>query len=409
MLELLQEIYQRPDFWAFVTIPLVSAFVGWFTNWIAIEMTFWPLEFIGYKPLRLGWQGIIPSKAVKMAGIVVDNTLAKLASLSELFQQMEPEKIAEHITKSINERVEEYVDEIMMERNAVLWENLPLMVKRRVYQRVRRQLPVMMDNIVEDMAQNIEDLVDLKQMVVKLLGDDKALVVRVFKECGSEELRFVVNSGIWFGFLFGLIQMAVYYFYPANWVLPFFGFIVGYATNWLALNLIFRPLDPMKVGPFTFQGLFLRRKLEVAEKFSEISTLEVVNLKNVMREVLFGPRSDRTKAIIKRHMRPLLESGVVRTAVQLTLGAEGYANLKHIVAEKAAAMSMDPLSDAKFSRERSSIIHDIFRRRMSAMSNAEFQDLLRPAFQEDEWILIMLGAVLGMAAGWVQLVVMFAA
>ncbi|HCT41783.1 MAG TPA: hypothetical protein DF427_11660 [Moraxellaceae bacterium] len=407
MHDFLLTIWNRPDFWSFVAIPFVAAAVGWFTNWIAIEMTFWPLEFVGYKKLRLGWQGIIPAKAEKMAGIVVDNTMAKLASLSELFQQMEPEKIAAHISKSIMERIDDYVDEIMSERNAVMWDNMPLMVKRRVYARVRRQLPSIMDNMVDDMAENIEELVDLKQMVVKLLSRDKALMVRVFKDVGDVELRFVVNSGLWFGFLFGFVQMWAWAVYPEPWVMPFSGFLVGYATNWLALNLIFRPLEPVKVGPFTVHGLFLRRKFEVADKFALISTQEVINLKNLMNEVLTGPRSDRTRAMIKRHLRPLLESGVVRTAVQLTLGAEGYANIKNLVLERAIAMTIGPLADPRFNRERANIIHIIFRDKMRVMSNAEFQDLLRPAFQEDEWILIILGAVLGLVAGYLQLVIMF--
>ena len=320
---------------------------------------------------------------------------------------MEPEKIASHISKSIMGRIDEYVDEIMSEKNAVLWDNLPLMVKRRVYSRVRRQLPSIMDNMVDDMAENIEELLDLKQMVVTLLSGNKALMVRVFKDIGDVELRFVVNSGFYFGFLFGLIQMWAWAVYPKPWVMPFFGFLVGYATNWLALNLIFRPLDPIKVGPVTLHGLFLRRKFEVSDKFAMIATQEVSNLKNLMNEVMTGPRSDRTRAMIKRHMRPLLESGVVRTAVQLTLGAEGYAQIKALVLEKAVAMTIGPLSDPSFNRERAGVIHEIFRDKMRIMSNVEFQDLLRPAFQEDEWILITLGAVLGLLAGYLQYVLMF--
>ncbi len=125
-------------------------------------------------------------------------------------------------------------------------------------------------------------------------------------------------------------------------MLPFFGFIVGWATNWLALNVIFRPIDPIKIGPFVIHGLFMKRKAEVADKFSEISTIEIVNLQNMMIEVMTGPRSYRTKAIIKKHLRPLLDSGVVRTAIQISIGAEGFADLKksptaHREAETAKA------------------------------------------------------------------------
>ncbi|MCP5066137.1 MAG: hypothetical protein GY946_06165 [bacterium] len=43
-------------------IPLVSAFIGWFTNWIAVKAMLYPVEFAGIPPL-LGWQGVIPKNA----------------------------------------------------------------------------------------------------------------------------------------------------------------------------------------------------------------------------------------------------------------------------------------------------------------------------------------------------------
>ena len=44
---------------------------------------------------------------------------------------------------------------------------------------------------------------------------------------------------------------------------------------------------------------------------------------------------------------------------------------------------------------------------MIALSSEEFQDLLRPCFQEDEIKLILVGAFLGMTAGFCQLVFVF--
>ena len=45
--------------------------------------------------------------------------------------------------------------------------------------------------------------------------------------------------------------------------------------------------------------------------------------------------------------------------------------------------------------------------RMENLPPAEFQNLLRPAFQEDEMKLILLGAALGFAAGMAQLFFVF--
>ncbi|HBS14916.1 MAG TPA: hypothetical protein DIW42_13865, partial [Alcanivorax sp.] len=275
---MLDSIFSHPDFWKYFSIPFIAGVVGWTTNWMAVQMTFYPLEFLGIRPF-FGWQGIIPSKVEKMAAIVVDKTLQKLGSLDEFFREMEPEKIAAHLTKSIQGRIEEYVDEVMTERNAVLWENLPLAVRRRVYTRARRAIPAVMDNVVDDISHNLENLVDMKHMIVERMRSDKALMVQLFQEVGEPEFRFVTNSGFYFGFLFGLIQVPIFIFVPSNWVLPLFGFIVGIATNWLALNVIFRPLNPVRVGPFRLQGLFLKRQKDVAESFARLTTEELVTLR----------------------------------------------------------------------------------------------------------------------------------
>lgn len=400
-------IVNSPHFWGFASIPIVAAVVTWAHVWLAIQMTLYPIEFIGFKDPWFGWQGIIPRKAKKMANIVVDKTIVKLGSLQEVFQQMEPEKIAQHMAKVLVDRVEEYTDEIMLERNATLWENLPMVVKSRVYARIRKQVPVIMDGLVKDMNQNIDELMDLKEMVVNRLDSDKALMVRVFKEVGQNEFNFIINSSFWLGLFFGTVQMVLWIFCPEEWrdaSLPIYGAILGYLTNWVALNMVFRPLNPVKIGPFVLQGVFLKRQAEVAEQFSDLVTQELISIKHIMWQIFNGSKSARTRYLIKKHLNPLMSGGVVRTALQLSVGTEGFLELKQSIADKAVDLSMRPLSDPAFNKDRAAIIQKIFSTRMKALSSSEFQDLLRPAFQEDEWILIAMGAIMGFVAGVLQLV-----
>lgn len=404
---LYQEFINHPDLYKYLTIPFVAAIVGWGTNWVAIQLTFYPLEFIGIPPF-LGWQGIIPRKGRKMAAIVVDNTLTRISTMSEIFEEFEPEAIATHIIKVADARIEEFTDDIMTERNAVLWENLPNALKNRVYARARKQMPKVMDSLLEDMKHNIEFLIDPKDLIIKQLSADKKLLNRVFQECGEAEFKLVINSGLKFGFLFGLVQMIFWFFMEAPWILPLFGLIVGLATNMLALRLIFSPLNPIKIGPWRLQGLFLKRQNAVSEVFCRIVTAEILTIGHVMHEIFRGPKADRTKALIKKHMRPIIDSGVMKTVAQLTVGPEGYVDLKRTIEEKTIEMSLASFEDPIFTRERGIVVERMFRERMQAMTPEEFQDLLRPAFQEDEWILIAVGGVLGLIAGFLQLFYMFA-
>lgn len=403
----LEETIYNLEFWKFVSIPFIAAFVGWATNWVAVKMTFLPLEFFGVRPI--GWQGIIPSKVVKMSTIFVDQTMDRLGRLSELFEQMDPERISAHILEFVEPRVDEYIDEIMLKENRVLWENLPQAVKEQAYARGRAQLPNHVAQLVSEVGEKIEDLVDLKHMLITQLEADKSLLNRLFLESGAREFKFIVRSGLYFGFLFGLVQLGVWYLHQGWWVLPAFGLLVGYATNWIAINLIFRPLNPMRVGPWKVQGLFLRRQNEVAGIWCDLVTAEILTLPNIIRSMLTGPKSDRAKAMIKRHIKPTVDEsmGMVKTLAQVAVGVEGYAQIKESVGQKAIDVSTEPFHDQLFNQERGQVIARLLRERMEAMPPAQFQDLLRPCFQEDELKLILLGAALGFGAGLAQLVLVF--
>jgi uncharacterized membrane protein YheB (UPF0754 family) len=297
----------------------------------------------------------------------------------------------------------------MLREHPTFWENLPASARNMVYERVRKSTPHLVDNLVDDLSANIEDLLDIKSMVIDRLAADKQLLNRIFLECGQREFRFIVNSGFYFGFLFGLIQMSVWYVHQVWWVLPFFGLMVGWGTNWIALNVIFRPLHPHKIGPFTLQGLFLKRQREVAESFCYIITHEILTVGNIINAVLNGHEGERAQNMVRKHIKPLVDetAGLGKAFTQMAFGPTGFATLKSQVGHKAIEISATSFTNPVFEKARAEAVERIMVERMAALSSDEFQDLLRPCFQEDEIKLILVGAALGCAAGFGQLVLVF--
>ncbi len=405
---MLEQTILNLEFWKYASIPVVAAIVGWSTNWVAIKMLFYPIEPVG-KPPYLGWQGILPSKAAKMGVITTETTLSKLGSIEEVFTSMEPKRIAQQMMESIDPRVEDYVEWIMLEENPTLWNALPGLVKTIVYTIIRQRLPGAIEEMMLDIGKQIENMVDLKQVVVAQLERDRRLVNRIFLECGAVEFRFIIVSGLYFGFLFGLVQMGIWYFYPAWWILPLFGIIVGYATNWIALRIIFQPLNPTRIGPFVVQGLFLKRQKEVAEIWCDIVTKEVITVRNIITNMLYGSKSAFTQEVIKKYIRTVVDQvvGIAKPVVQLTVGIQEYLKLQESATQKAIFITPPALEDPAFNEERAGVVKGLIRERMEALSPGEFQNLLRPAFQEDEMKLILLGAALGFAAGMAQLFLVF--
>jgi hypothetical protein len=101
----------RKTWKASLMIPLVAAFVGWFTNWLAVKMIFLPVSFWGFPPFHqwvvgslygidilqpgglFGWQGIVPAKAAQMAFNMVEMVTTRLVDVSEVFSRLDPQVI----------------------------------------------------------------------------------------------------------------------------------------------------------------------------------------------------------------------------------------------------------------------------------------------------------------------------
>lgn len=77
---------------------------------------------------------------------------------------------------------------------------------------------------------------------------DKRLLNNIFKRVGKQEFKFFSNVGFVFGFGIGVIQMLCWIVtqgkYP--WMLPLFGGFVGFFSDWIALQMMFRPLYPKR-------------------------------------------------------------------------------------------------------------------------------------------------------------------
>jgi uncharacterized membrane protein YheB (UPF0754 family) len=355
----------------------------------------------------IGWQGIVPSRAAKMGSLAVDVGIAKLGTPQEFFKQLDPDRISDHILGTVREEVPETIDRVMCRDHPRLWSELPQQLRDLVYQRVQNQLPEIVRHLTDQIAENIEQLVDVKLMVIRRFDIDPELANRVFLDMGRRELKFIQNFGFVFGFALGIPVAALTHFVSFWWLLPILGVLVGYVTNWTALWMIYEPPEPRRYGPFRFQGLFVRRQPEVADVYARIVADEILTMANFGNELLDGPQSDRTRALIESSMEPAIDraTGRVRPAVRAALGSRQYDSLRRSFAHEPVESMMSPLSDPDFSRSQSAAIRKLIAERMREMRPHEFAEMLRTATREDEWLLLLHGAVLGLAGGLVHLAI----
>jgi len=301
------------------------------------------------------------------------------------------------------------VNEVMQESAPQLWAAMPVQAKNLVYARVENDIPNVVHKMVDDFKHNIEEIVDIKELVVSQLVNSPELINEIFLKSGAKEFPFIEKSGAYFGFLFGLPTMAVWMVYPSWWVLPVGGLIVGYLTNWIALKIIFEPKHPVKFLGFTLQGMFLKRQKEVSRVYADIIESKLMTSKNIMAIAVHGSGSSQLLELIELHVNDAIERYVAlaQPYFALGVGSQTYFRMKEMAIKRIFEDSEKYLAYAYEYTNKALRIGDDLCERMQALSPEEFEGVLRPAYEADEWKLIVTGAILGMAAGFMQLYLVF--
>jgi uncharacterized membrane protein YheB (UPF0754 family) len=366
-----------------LTIPLFTGIIGYVTNWSGVVMLFYPVQFRGitFKPLSpfigllprkiqqipgimnagLGWQGIIPSRAAKMGSIAVDKGISKLGSPREFYEQLEPDKIAEQILTNSRQDVHDLVDRIMQRDHSDLWGSLPPRAREVLHARVDEQLPLIVHQVI---GENIDQLLDIKLMVIRRISAQPELANRIFLDVGRKELKFIQNFGFVLGLLLGIPLAFITNAFPYWWLLPIGGVLIGYITNLVAIRMIFEPVTAHRILGITFHGLFMRRQPEVADVYAGIIANDIVTIANIGDDLMNGPRSDRTRQLIESALRPAVDDALGRASglVRMAIGSKTYDSIGESLASEAVDFTMTPFNDPEFGARQNKAIFNLLAR-----------------------------------------------
>ena len=386
-------------------IPFVAGFIGWFTNWLAVKATLYPVEFIGIPPF-LGWQGVIPKNTENMSRSFSALIRDKLLDMEQIFADIDREDNEER-DRIVEDVSQEIIHELSTNIVPDAWARARAKLREYIQTLVRRNVRTVTLTMMDRMAKEASELIDIEKIVLDAMVADRALLGRVLVEIAGPEFKFIERSGLWFGFLFGVVQMGVWIVYPAGWVLPAAGFVVGYVTNWLALNLIFEPKEPVQIGPLRVQGIFIKRQGEVARSFADVISDRVLNPENMMQHVSEGPNRKRVLDLIEGQVEESMKTYERDAMVAMLVSKEKLAEAKADLLQRVRSTDMSDSAQMKRFTEQSKHIHAQLEANLGTLDATQFSGILRPVFQKDEWKLIVAGGVIGAAIGALQVVVLF--
>lgn len=397
----------RHDWPVLLSIPVTAALVGWSTKLLAIKMMFSPEKFRGVGPI--GWQGMVPRRTAKFASIAAETLIGRLIDPRRLIDEIDPHALIATLEQPLIDVSDDIAREFLARYHPGLWDAMPEAARQIVIRRVQARAPEAVARMLADVRDNIDTAFDPTYAVIDNMVRNKAVMTRLVKEIALPEFGFMIRMGTIFGGAIGVVQMLVWAGTHNHLVLPLFGGFVGLFTDWIALTMILAPRAPTRyLGVFRWQGLFFKRRAELSRAYARVAADSLLTPSVMLQAVLDGPLADRFLALIAREVQLGInaELGPSRPLVELAVGSERYRDLKRAVTTRAQDLIPDVRDDLEGFAQRAFDVETIVADAMMEMDDGEYEGILRPMFKDDEWLIILLGGVLGFLVGELQVTVL---
>jgi uncharacterized membrane protein YheB (UPF0754 family) len=391
------------NWFIYLSMPFVAAFVGYTTKLVALQMLYRPIEFVGIGPF--GWQGVVPRRAGKTASLTIQMLTDKLLKPEELLDKIDAKQTVEDLREPLTLAIDEMSRELVDQVRPGLWDSLPDVGRTLVKTRMHAAAPRVVDNLLTEMKADLPRFIDLQYLAVTVLVKNKGQLNDLLQGMGGAAMKFIRRSGIYFGFAIGLVQMVAWAFFHNPWIMPTFGFFTGFASDWLALNLIFIPREPKKsFGFIPIHGVLHAQREQVTRDYARILANDLFSADVIFEAVLNGPSSERLFAAIEKEISAAIdaEAGIAKPLLTLTIGTKRYTELKDNVVQMLVARLPETMAETKDYAAKTFDVESLIAEKMNKLTPEQYESILRPVFKDDEMLMVSVGAVLGFFVGELQ-------
>ena len=388
-------------------MPLVAAFVGWSTKIVALEMIYRPLEFKGIGPI--GWQGIVPRRAGKVGSKTIELLTSNLLKPEELLDRIDAAEAVEALRGPLVQAIDEISRDLAEQIRPGLWDSLPEAGRKAIQDRIQAQAPRVTENMLNEMKADLGRYVDLQFLAVTTLVRNKEKLVKLMRSVSDDAMAFVRRSGIYFGLAIGLVQMVAWALFKNPWIMPAFGFAVGFISDYIALNMLFRPGAAEEVsGLHPVPGSAARPARQDHPRLRQDSRRRPLLTGDPLRR--HASRAQGRTSCSRWSAKEVeaaidAQTGIAGPIVALAVGTKRYRALKDRVVALVLERFPATLLEAQDYATGVIDLENTIVEKMNQLTNEEYESILRPVFKDDEPLMIAVGAMLGGVVGEIQVLV----
>ena len=191
------------------------------------------------------------------------------------------------------------------------------------------------------------------------------------------------------------------------YLLPVIAALIGWATNYLAIKMLFHPQQPKKILGLNLQGVFPKRQMQIAEKLGELVANELFSMKDVAQKIEdLSTQPEAMKEVgnrIEKTIRGKLMSAFPMLSMFLSDEMiEKVTNLFKGELEDFLRASTQGLAEKM---EESIDVHSLVREKVQGFSSNKIEQLLIGFMEKEFRFIEKIGAIIGFFIGCIQVLI----
>lgn len=188
-------------------------------------------------------------------------------------------------------------------------------------------------------------------------------------------------------------------------VIAAIGGLIGWITNYLAIKLMFRPIEPINIFGYKLQGLIPKRKQEIAFTIGNIIDEELVSLEDVVEEMTTEENIRPIKDTMKIKIRLVIENKLP-SLVPTTIKEMVFSYIDRVIDEEGDRMVVEFLEEVTSDENNKIKMAKLVENRINTFELEKIEriiiEITKKELKHIEYMGIVLGSLIGITQGVVM-------
>ena len=185
-------------------------------------------------------------------------------------------------------------------------------------------------------------------------------------------------------------------------ILAIIGGLIGYLTNVVAIKLIFRPINPIKIPILNIEimGMIPKRKSEIAATIGQIISEQFLSIDEIIDGIITDEDKDNITNYIKLKIKLILDEKMTLIPGTIKLLVQNY--ISDIIEDEIKS-SIDELSEEIIIKANNRInIEEMVKNKINELDLYELEEIILTIVKNELRHIEILGLILGFLIGIIQ-------